>query len=81
MHSPGGRIYPGLQWTINRRARDKIISFETAIQDGSKERARTEEYTGRELIRTVVNLNHVYLSDFHSCLEIDFYGHWIIKIK
>jgi ASC-1-like (ASCH) protein len=38
-------------------------------------------YTGRELIRTVVNLNHVFLEDFHSVEEIRKYGHWIIETK
>lgn len=36
-------------------------------------------YSGRTIKRTVTNLSHVHLTDFHSISDIMEKGHWIIE--
>ena len=42
---------------------------------------QTEGYTGRELSKIVVNVNHVNLDRFHTLDEIEEFGHFIIETK
>lgn len=41
----------------------------------------TGKYTGRKIIRQVVRLNKVDLTQFHSLKEIKEKGHWIIEVE
>ncbi len=40
-----------------------------------------DQYTGRAIIRKVTQVNHVYLTDFHSIEEIHEKGHLIIEVE